>query len=93
MRGSKAFLAWVVAAYSAGEAVGALGFGWLYGRAEPRPLLLWAVVLSGMGSALYALACLLAWPLNLAAVLTARFVQVRRPPSSCHRFSTPFVTN
>lgn len=53
---SKSFLAWVVAFYSVGEAVGAVYFGRLTDRLSTRYVMLFATFLGLTGSALYVLA-------------------------------------
>jgi MFS transporter, ceroid-lipofuscinosis neuronal protein 7 len=50
---NKRFLAWVVAAYSIGEAIGAVLFGWLSGGRQTRDIMLLATVVGLIGSALY----------------------------------------
>jgi MFS transporter, ceroid-lipofuscinosis neuronal protein 7 len=47
------FLAWVVAAYSIGEAIGAVLFGWLSGGRQTRDIMLLATVVGLVGSVFY----------------------------------------
>lgn len=70
---SQSFLAYVVAVYSVGEALGAVAFGTLTARFSTRATLAAATLAGIAGSALYALAEVL--PRAPGAVLLARLLQ------------------
>ena len=76
LNGSQEFLPFVVASYSVGEAVGAVGFGFASKKWAIRPLLLTSVALATLASVLYCMAEPLEFILDgVWSVLFARLLQ------------------
>lgn len=77
---TKQYLAWVVAMYSVGEAVGAIAFGSLGSKQSTRSVMVLATVWGGVGSVLY-VAAPLSRSRGPSGVLVGRFLQVCLLPS------------